>query len=170
MSSSFVSPVQKPPLLRGALIFVFLWLIAQFLLGSAALADVLFGVLSGAGYVTAIHEYGWEGVDWSLWPLILADFLRPVLHLVLYGWLLRRFLLRSPAFSRNFLLVIAASLAADGVVAIVSEIMLDEVPVATKGVGAVLSFGIYQYLVRSPRATSVFRAGDEVASPAVPAA
>lgn len=141
--------------MRGGLIAVFIWIVVQMLVAGVVLCDLLFGVIIGTGYVDTIFDFGWAGIDWSLWPVVLAEIVQLALLVALNFWLLRKFFQRSQTFTFSFISVLALTALLNLMLAAIYQVTVGEVP-AMGGTALAVALGAYQYLCNSPRGKAVF--------------
>lgn len=145
------------PAIDGGLIVVLLLLVLQFIIYLAVGWTKFFGFGGEIGYVEAIGNNGLDGVPPAQIAYIVFDALQPFLLVAYAGYVLRVFLKKRRTFPQVFLGGMVLAVLVIVVDGLAYYSLFGELPdLGRPGSGIVVSLGVYQYLVTSPRAKVTF--------------
>jgi Protein of unknown function (DUF2569) len=145
------------PGIRGGLIVVLLLLVLQFIVFLAAGWIKLFGFGDEIGYLEATSSGGLEEIPPAQIAYIAFDILQPFLVAAYAGYVLYTFLKTRRTFPQVFLGGMVLAVLVIVVDGLAYYSLFGELPdLGRPGSGVVISLGVYQYLITSPRAKATF--------------
>jgi hypothetical protein len=156
MTVSETKNPQGSPLLRGALIFVAVWLAYQIvlLLFLAWLAFV--GMNDEPGYLLVLQSIAVGDLASEFWLVLALDVLSIGVPVGLSVWLLVAFFQRKTGFAHFYFKVICANFISSGVFALLQSVLFGVQHGSSGFTGLLVALGIWQYLLKSHRARAVF--------------